>query len=242
MLLVSLSSFIAFAEDGENGGANKAAPLTVEAFTITGGESQASLTPTIFLTFNKNVVNAAVKENNRGCFAVTDETGKAIAIQVVFPDDQVDPTQKRNVYINATGSLNPAISYTLTISDKIQAKSGSMMTESFSRSFKTQGEKAGNAPVDKPTVALTEKTEPVSAVDKETKTPKEQMDTTPKGIDEGTTKDEETTKKAVQSKKILEVEKEPVNLIKAGSILLIVMAILLLAVYFIWRKKLYRNK
>ena len=126
LVLLFLSTFTAFAEggngDGTGGGKNK--PLELASSSIANGEENVSRNPEIVLTFNKNVVNFTVKDNNKKCFSMTDEDGNSVPINVIMGDDQVDPDIKRIITITPQSPLTPGTTYLLKIGGGITSKSG----------------------------------------------------------------------------------------------------------------------
>lgn len=124
LFVLQMTTAFAFAENGENDGANRDDPLKLEETDPVYGDEVASLTPTIRLSFSKNVVNFTVKENNSSCFSMTDIKGNPVKISLYFPDDQVEPTEKRNIYITPAEPLKAGTQYVVTVSDKLTAKSG----------------------------------------------------------------------------------------------------------------------
>ena len=131
---------MAFAEDGENNGANQDEPLTLVETDPVYGADAVSLSPTICLTFSKNVVNMAVKENNSGCFRMTDITGKKVEISLYFPDDQVEPAEKRNIYLTPVEPLSAGTQYVVTVSEALTAKSGAKLAAKTQLVFRTAAE------------------------------------------------------------------------------------------------------
>lgn len=91
----------------------------------------------IKLLFNKNVVNMTVKENNLKCIKFTDAKGEAVAADLVFPDDQIEPDRKREIIIKPNEPLNENETYKVEISADMQAKNGSNLGEPAFVSFTT---------------------------------------------------------------------------------------------------------
>ncbi|MFZ5968340.1 MAG: Ig-like domain-containing protein [Bacillota bacterium] len=91
----------------------------------------------IKLLFNKNVVNQTVKENNAKCFLLLDADNQVVPIDVIFPDDQMEPDRKREIMIKPKEALRENTSYRVKISPKLQSKNGTSLEKSISFSFTT---------------------------------------------------------------------------------------------------------
>ncbi|MBP8820180.1 MAG: Ig-like domain-containing protein [Syntrophomonadaceae bacterium] len=128
------------AEDGsgDGSGGGHDAPLALAASNPADGASNVAVITQIKLTFNKNVINMSVKDNNVKCFALYNN-GQQVPINVIMADDQMQPEYKREVTIAPQQSLQPGSSYTLKISPKMQAKSGSVLEQEVQVSFTTAG-------------------------------------------------------------------------------------------------------
>jgi len=123
------------------------------------------------LLFNKNVVNFSIKDNNASCFSIVDENNKEVPIDIIFPDDQIEPEKKREITIKARESFKESTTYTVNISSKLMAKNGNTLGENISLSFttvqlsnnKTDGipiEKSVEKPSEKPINANAEPSKP----------------------------------------------------------------------------------
>lgn len=124
--------------DGSGGGHD--APLGLASSSPADGASNVAVNTQIKLTFNKNVINMSVKDNNVKCFALYNN-GQQVPISVIMADDQIQPEYKREVTIAPQQSLQPGSSYTLKISPELQAKSGSVLGQEVKVSFTTAGGK-----------------------------------------------------------------------------------------------------
>ena len=124
--------------DGSGGGHNT--PLGLASSNPADGASNVAVNTQIKLTFNKNVINMSVKDNNVKCFALYNN-GLQVPINVIMADDQIQPEYKREVTI-APQSLQPGSSYTLKISPELQAKSGAVLGQEIKVSFTTAGGKS----------------------------------------------------------------------------------------------------
>ena len=172
LLLTIALGVNALAGNGDGSGGGKDQPLALASSTVPDGSTDVPTELSVTLTFNKNVVNFTVKDNNMGCFRLLDSAGNAAPITVLMGDDQVDPDCKRIVGIQASG-LAAGETYTLIISGSLQAKSGATLGSDVSIRFTT----AGAAPAETPAPAPVETSKPTEAprpVDtpKPTETPK----------------------------------------------------------------------
>ena len=91
----------------------------------------------IKLVFNNIVVNFSVKENNIKCINLKTEDGQVVPSELIFPDDQIEPDKKREVYIDPVETLNENTTYTVEISSDMMAKNGSTLGETVYVSFTT---------------------------------------------------------------------------------------------------------
>ncbi|MEL7647545.1 MAG: Ig-like domain-containing protein [Sedimentibacter sp.] len=99
---------------------------------------------TITLLFNKNVVNFSVKDNNLNCIFLKDSNNQIVEANLIFPDDQVEPDKKREIYIDPLSDLKENTTYTVEISADMLAKNGSTLGEPSYVSFTTQGTHESN--------------------------------------------------------------------------------------------------
>ena len=166
LLLTLALGVTALAGNGDGSGGGKDQPLALASSTVPDGSTDVPTELSVTLTFNKNVVNFTVKDNNMGCFRLIDSAGNAVPISVIMGDDQVDPDCKRIVGIQASG-LAAGETYTLIISGALQAKSGATLGSDVSLRFTT----AGAAPTETPVPAPIETPKPTEAP-KPTETPK----------------------------------------------------------------------
>lgn len=128
LLVCCLSALSAFAEggDGTGGGGNRDKPLVLVSSSIANGAEDVDPNARIELTFNKNVVNIVVREQNMQCFSVRDSAGNAVPITVEMGDDQVNPTDavKRTVTIVPQSPYRAGETYLLTVKSGLAAKNG----------------------------------------------------------------------------------------------------------------------
>ena len=138
LLFFSLTpAALAEAGSGDGSGGGSGQLLALDSSSVPNGASDVAQDVKITLTFTKNVVNMAVKDNNMTCFTLADAEGAAVPIDILMGDDQVDPTVKRIVDIKPKGPLSPGTSYTLTISKNMTSKSGDQMAADVVLSFTT---------------------------------------------------------------------------------------------------------
>lgn len=126
----------ALAGEGDGTGGGKDIPLALDSSNPANGLNNVSVTTDINLTFNKNVVNLTVKENNMKCFSLT-ANGSVVPVQVIMPDDQVDFEHRRNIDIQPLQDLKPGTTYKLVISGQLQAKNGMSLGSPVTVSFTT---------------------------------------------------------------------------------------------------------
>lgn len=125
---------------GDGSGGGKDIPLGLASSDPADGASNVTVDTQIKLTFNKNVINMSVKDNNVKCFALYNN-GQQVPISVIMADDQIQPEYKREVTIAPQQSLQPGSSYTLKISPELQAKNGTVLGQEIKVSFITAGRK-----------------------------------------------------------------------------------------------------
>ena len=122
--------------DGSGGGHNT--PLGLATSNPANGAANIAVNTQIKLTFNKNIINMSVKDNNVKCFALYNN-GQQVPINVVMADDQIQPEYKREVTIVPQQVLQSGSNYTLKISPELQAKSGAVLGQEVKVSFTTAG-------------------------------------------------------------------------------------------------------
>lgn len=112
-------------------------PLALVSSDPESGSTGVALRPVIELVFSNNVVNLSVQEINAGAFALTSSSGEAVALKVIFPDDQLEPDLKRNITLETESDLRRATVYILTVDGSLQAKNGQKLGTPVSLSFTT---------------------------------------------------------------------------------------------------------
>lgn len=123
--------------------------ITLNDGTNVQGSNQIPLNPSFVLTFDKNVVNNAVWQNNKESFTLTNDN-QNIPINVTKVSDKVDFSKRQNIYIQPISPLSPNTSYTLKISPGLQGLNGETLGETtggkgISITFKTT---ASRTPLD----------------------------------------------------------------------------------------------
>lgn len=141
LLLLLLTAVPSFAEGGDGtgggNGENKDIPLTLERASIADGQKDVAVNETIQLNFNKNICNVTVLANNKKCFHLTDADGKAAAIRLIFPDNQVQKDYRHEVFIQPAEDLSPNTTYRLSVDRTLQAKNGTTIDNAYVLSFTT---------------------------------------------------------------------------------------------------------
>lgn len=130
------------AEDGagDGSGGGKSQPLMLLTSVPADGAGNVPVDNQIKLSFNKNVVNMSVKENNLSCFTLKSGQ-KDVPFKVIMADDQIRPEGKRDIVLVPETPLQPGTSYTIGVSSNLQAKNGSTLARALSISFTTSGGK-----------------------------------------------------------------------------------------------------
>lgn len=127
--------------DGSGGGQN--VPLGLASSSPADGATGVAVTTQIKLTFNKNVINMSVKDNNLKCFTLI-SNGQQVPISIVMADDQIQPEYKRLVTIVPQQPLKAGSQYTLKIAPELQAKSGAVLGQEVNVDFTTAGVSGGS--------------------------------------------------------------------------------------------------
>lgn len=112
-------------------------PFTLVDCSIDRGEIDVATNVLIQLDFEKNVVNISVLENNRSCFHLVDAEGKSVAIQVIFPDDQLQKEAKRTIFIQPVEPLSELSAYVLSVDNNLLAKNGTHIDQAYQVDFTT---------------------------------------------------------------------------------------------------------
>ncbi len=123
--------------NGSGQGKNADIALTLVSSTIEDGDTNVPLEPVLQLNFNKNVVNISVLEKNSKCFHLVDAGGTPVPINIIFPDDQMQTTYKRNVFILPQENLDTNSRYELAVDSILRAKNGSIIDNAHTIIFTT---------------------------------------------------------------------------------------------------------
>jgi hypothetical protein len=145
----------AFAQGGENAdspGIPGQKPLSFLSITmLDSGENVQNavdipMSPKFKVAFDKNVVNSILWENNRKCFSLVSQNNESVPLSVTKVDDSIDFSQRQNIFVEPSASLNPGTSYTLRIAPELKAKNGvstlggTTSGQGIAIAFKTAGE------------------------------------------------------------------------------------------------------
>ena len=125
------------AGDGSGNGENKDIPLTLVSASISDGAQDVALNETIQLDFNKNICNVTVLANNKLCFHLTDSDGNAVAIKLIFPDNQVQKEYRKQAFIQPAENLKPETEYRIAVDNNLTAKNGTVIDNAHTISFTT---------------------------------------------------------------------------------------------------------
>lgn len=137
-LLFALTFVSVFAGGtGGGNGKNRNIPLTMESSSVTNGASNVAVNETIQLNFNKNICNVTVLANNKKCFHLTDEAGNAVAIRLIFPDNQVQKDYRREVFIQPVSDLEANAKYRVSVDNTLMAKNGTTIDDAHAFTFTT---------------------------------------------------------------------------------------------------------
>ena len=123
--------------NGEGLGLNKDISLTLTETSVKDGDSDVPVNVTIQLDFNKNVCNITVLPNNKMCFHLTDASGEAVPIQLIFPDDQIQHDYKKQVFIIPQEDLAENTRYKVSVDSTLMAKNGTTIDNAHTFTFTT---------------------------------------------------------------------------------------------------------
>jgi len=123
--------------NGTGQGTNAGIALTLVSSSVADGAANVPLDPVIQLNFNKNVVNISVLDNNAQCFHLIDQSGAPVPIKLIFPDDQMQTTYKRNVFILPEANLQKNSQYELVVDSILRAKNGTGIDNAHTITFTT---------------------------------------------------------------------------------------------------------
>ena len=132
-----------------DGGGGRGEPLTLADTSIVDGMIKPD--ESIILTFSNNVINEDVRENNAKAFSMYDSGGNEVSIEVIIPDEQINPDAKRIIEVKPASSLEEGAAYTLVVSKEIRAKNGAQAEVDYQIGFMVAGSgtaagSVGNSP------------------------------------------------------------------------------------------------
>ena len=142
-LLLALSLFCAAAAEGNADGSGsggqdaKGEANTLQSSSIVDGDSNISTQPVIELVFTGKVDDITVLTSNKDCFHLQDAAGNVQALEVLFPDTQVQNRFLNHVFLVPSAALAAGQEYTLTIDGAVADKKGHMLGQSLQIRFAT---------------------------------------------------------------------------------------------------------
>ncbi len=138
MRLLSHIAALALLSISAGAGSGQDMPLALESSTVVHGETEVETGREIKLVFSKNISNIAVRDNNLGCFTLTDSAGAAVPAEIVLFDDQLE-RERRNDVVIKPAAMKEAECYRLTVSTNLTAKNGANLPEELVVVFSTPG-------------------------------------------------------------------------------------------------------
>ena len=141
-LLLGLSLFCAAAAEGSGDGSgsgnqDKGEVNRLESSSIVDGDSNISTRPVIELVFSGKVDDITVLAANKDCFHLQNAAGEVQALEVLFPDAQVQNRFQHHVFLVPAAMLAAGQEYTLTIDGSIADKKGHTMGQGLQIRFTT---------------------------------------------------------------------------------------------------------
>lgn len=137
MIMLMFLSMPALAGEGDGSGGGQGEPLRLDSSSPYNGESGVSTDVLITMTFNKNVVNMTVSDNNLNCFSLYAADGSKVPVEVIMADDQIYPEKKREIVLKPLQALKHNTAYTVKVSSALQSKSGNIMSGDLTITFIT---------------------------------------------------------------------------------------------------------
>jgi LPXTG-motif cell wall-anchored protein len=137
LIVILLTALPVFAGEGDGSGGGQGEPLRMDSSSPYNGQKDVPLPLVISMTFNKNVVNMTVSDNNLKCFSLYAADGSAIPIDVIMADDQIEPEKKRNIVLKPLQDLKHNTAYTVKVSSALKSKSGNIMGGDLTITFIT---------------------------------------------------------------------------------------------------------
>lgn len=146
MIMLIFLSMPALAGEGDGSGGGQGEPLRLDSSSPYNGQSGVPTDVLITMTFNKNVVNMTVSDNNLNCFSLYAADGSMIPVEVIMADDQVEPEKKRIISLQPLQALKHNIAYTVKVSSALQSKSGNILSGDLTITFITAEVSAAASP------------------------------------------------------------------------------------------------
>lgn len=167
MIMLIFLSLPALAGEGDGSGGGQGEPLRLDSSSPYNGQSGVPTDVLITMTFNKNVVNMTVSDNNLNCFSLYAADGSKIPVEVIMADDQVEPEKKRIISLQPLQELKQNTAYTVKVSSVLQSKSGNIMGGDLNITFITAKDStaAGPAVSNTPAPASTGGSPPAGTAD-----------------------------------------------------------------------------
>lgn len=144
VIVMLMAALPALAGNGDGSGGGQGVPLRLESSSPYNGQTGVSQPLLINMTFNKNVINMTVSDNNRNCFSLYAADGSKVPAEVIMADDQIEPEKKRDVALRPLQELKPGAAYTVKVSSALQAKNGLTLGSDLTITFITAN--VGSAP------------------------------------------------------------------------------------------------
>lgn len=143
IILISLASTAlatssGTAPDSGTGSGSSVAFALVESKPANGA-TNVDVDSTIWLLFNKNVVNMTVSDINKANITLKDEDGNKVSAAVTMKDDQIEPEYRREIIVVPSSALDPRTTYYLILGSAMRAKNGQTLGEDVTLTFKTAG-------------------------------------------------------------------------------------------------------
>ena len=141
-LLLTLSLFCAVSAEGSadgsgSGDQDKGEVNRLKSSSIVDGDSNISTRPVIELVFSGKVDDITVLAANKDCFHLQNAAGEVQALEVLFPDTQVQNRFQHHVFLVPAAVLSAGQEYTLTIDGSVADKKGHTMGQSLQIRFTT---------------------------------------------------------------------------------------------------------
>ena len=147
IVLVAMTSATAVAEteDGTGDGSGGGTDITFALVETNpqNGATDVNVSSSIWLLFNKNVVNVAVRDINKANIVLRDSDGDRVSAAVTMKDDQIEPEYRREIVVVPSNPLAPGATYKLIIGSAVQAKKGDTLGKTYTVTFTTAGENPG---------------------------------------------------------------------------------------------------